>query len=56
MVGVPPRTLGRLAGGLPAELPDPPPPTSLTPNSDMSEAGLVAAGAFVDELLDLGAI
>ena len=55
MVGVPSRTLGRLAGGLPAELPDPP-PTSLTPNSDMSEAGLVAAGAFVDELLALGAI
>ena len=33
-----------------------PPPTTLTPNSDMSEAGLVAAGAFVDELLSLGAI
>ena len=32
------------------------PPASLTPNSDMSEAGLVAAGAFVDELLALGAI
>ena len=32
------------------------PPASLTPNSDMSEAGLVAAGAFVDELLTLGAI
>ena len=26
-----------------------PPPTTLTPNSDMNEAGLVAAGAFVDE-------
>ena len=33
-----------------------PPPEGLTPNATMDSAGLAAAAAFVDELLDLGVV